>query len=70
MAVLQILFMKRNFRRGDRVTVHVDQYDGASGTMNSVVFQRTYDQPNDFCHGYHLVLDCGTVITVSKFQME
>ena len=56
--------------RGVRVTVNGGQYGGASGTVNNVVFKRTHDQPNDFCRGYHLVLDFGTVITVSKFQVD
>ena len=62
--------MKRNLKRGDRVKINGGQYDGALGTVDSVVFQRTHDQPNEFHHGYHLVMDCGTVITVSKFQVE
>ena len=37
--------MKRNLRRGDRVKIKGELYDGAVGTMNSVVFQRTEDQP-------------------------
>jgi|TARA_B110000263_G_scaffold237456_1_gene237740 hypothetical protein len=62
--------MKRNLRRGDRVKIKGGQYDGALATVDSTVFQRTHDHPSEFRHGYHLVLDCGTVITVSKNQVE
>ena len=62
--------MKRNRRRGEQVKIKGGRYDGATGTVDSVVFQRTEDRPNEFEHGYHLVLDCGTVITVSKVQVE
>ena len=37
--------MKRNLRRGDRVKIKGGLYDGAAGTVDSVVFQRTEDQP-------------------------
>ena len=46
------------------------QYDGALGTVDSTVFQKIHDRPNKFRHGYHLVLDCSTVITVSKNKVE
>ena len=37
--------MKRNLRRGDRVKIKGGLYDRAAGTVDSVVFQRTEDQP-------------------------
>ena len=37
--------MKRNLRRGDRVKIKGGLYDRAVGTVDSVVFQRTEDQP-------------------------
>ena len=62
--------MKQNLRRGDRVKVKGGQYDGALGTVDSTVFQRAHDRLNKFRHGYRLVLDCSTVITVSKNKVE
>ena len=37
--------MERNLRRGDRVKIKGGLYDRAAGTVDSVVFQRTEDQP-------------------------
>ena len=37
--------MKRNLRRGDRIKIKGRLYDGAVGAVDSVVFQRTEDQP-------------------------
>jgi hypothetical protein len=45
------------------------RYDGAIGTVGSVVFQRTDDQPNEFRHVYHVILDSGRVVTVAKGQV-
>ncbi len=69
MATPYIRPMKRNLRRGDRVKIKGGRYDGAVGTVDSVVFQRTEDQPNEFHHGYHVVLDSGRVVTVNKGQV-
>ena len=69
MTPLYIRPMERNLRRGDRVRIKGGRYDGASGTVDSVVFQRTEDQPNEFHHGYHVILDCGRVVTVGNGQV-
>ena len=61
--------MKRNLRRGDRVKIKGGLYDGTVGTVDSVVFQRTEDQPNEFHHGYHVILDSGRVVTVREVQV-
>ena len=37
--------MKRNLMRGGRVKIKGELYDRAVGTVDSVVFQRTEDQP-------------------------
>ena len=42
------------------------RYDGAIGTVGSVDFQRTDDQPNEF---RHVILDSGRVVTVAKGQV-
>lgn len=69
MTPLYILPMERKLRRGDRVRIKGGRYDGAAGTVDSVVFQRTEDQPNEFQHGYHVILDCGRVVTVGNGQV-
>lgn len=61
--------MKRNLKRGDRVKIRGGSYDGAFGTVDSVVFQRTDDQPKELQHGYHVILDSGRVVTVNKGQV-
>ena len=61
--------MKRNLKRGDRVKIRGGRYDGAIGTVDSVVFQRTDDQPKELQHGYRLILDSGRVVTVNKGQV-
>ncbi len=61
--------MKRNLKRGDRVKIEGGRYDGAVGTVDSVGFQRTEDQPNEFHHGYHVILDCGRIVTVRGGQV-
>ena len=70
MASLYIRPMERNLRRGDRVKIRGGRYDGAAGTVDSVVFQRTEDRPNELHHGYHVILDCGRVVTVRNDQVK
>ena len=69
MTITYIRLMKRDLRRGDRVKIMGGRYDGATGTVDSVVFQRTEDQPNELHHGYHVILDSGRVVTVAKGQV-
>ena len=62
--------MNRNLRRGDRIKIEGGQYDGAVGTVDRAVYQRTEDHPNELHHGYHIILDCGRVVTVRKGQVR
>ena len=62
--------MERYLRRGDRVKIKGGRYDGSVGTVDSAVFQRTEDRPNELHHGYHVILDCGRVVTVRNTQLE
>jgi len=57
------------FKRGDRVTITNGSYQGRAGTVDSAVFQRTVDQPDEYAPGYHVVLDNGEVVTVSWDQV-
>jgi len=42
---------------------------GVSGIVDSVVFQRTVDYPDEFAPGYHVVLDDARVVTVRWDQI-
>ena len=57
------------FKRGDRVTITWGRYKGATGTVDSAVFQRTVDYPDNYAPGYHVILDGGQVITVRWDQL-
>ena len=47
------------FKRGDAVTITSGRYKGAKGIVDSAVFQRTVDWPDEYAPGYHVVLDTG-----------
>ena len=44
-------------RRGDRVTISSGKYAGHSGTVESNIYQRTVDCPDEFDNGNHVMLD-------------
>mgnify|MGYP002526347443 FL=1 len=69
MTVTYIYLMKRGLRLGDRVKIKGGRFDGATGTVDSIVFQRTEDKPNELQHGYQVNLDSGRVVTVAKGQV-
>ena len=52
------------FMRGDAVTIVSGRYKGAKGVIDSAVFQRTVDHPDDYAPGYHVILETGKVVTV------
>ena len=52
------------FKRGDRVVIVSGQRSGVLGVVDSAVFQRTTDHPDEYAPGYHIVLDSGPVVTV------
>ncbi len=58
------------FKRGDAVTIISGSYRGCTGVVDSAVFQRTVDYPNDFTPGCHVVLDVGRWITVRWDQVQ
>ena len=58
------------FRRGDRVMIISGQYASQRGTVDSAVFQRTGDWPEEFAPGYHVLLDDGAVATVRWDQVR
>ncbi len=58
------------FRRGDRGVSVSGQQAGVLGVIDSAVFQRTIDHPDDFAPGYHVVLSEGAVVTVRWDQVK
>ena len=58
------------FKRGDRVVIVSGQRSGMMGVVNSAVFQRTIDHPEDVSPGYHVVLADNAVITVRWDQVK
>ena len=59
-----------HFKRGDHVTIVSGRYKGCRGVVDSAVFQRTIDYPEEYSPGYHVVLDSGTVATVRWDQVK
>ena len=58
------------FKHGDKVRIISGKYAGATGTVDSKVFQYGVDYPEELGASYHLVLDVGKVITVRVEQVE
>ena len=57
-------------KRGARVRITTGKYTGQTGTVDSNVFQRTADYPNDLSNGFHVMLDIGELVTVRWDQVE
>ena len=57
-------------KRGDQVTIISGRYRGSHGVVDSAVFQRTVDYPEEYSAGYHVVLDSGPVITIRWDQVH
>ena len=57
-------------KRGDQVTIISGRYQGSQGVVDSAVFQRTVDYPEEYSAGYHVILDSGPVITVRWDQVH
>ena len=58
------------FKRGDRVVIVSGQRSGMMGVVDSAVFQRTIDHPEDVSLGYHVVLADNAVVTVRWDQVK
>jgi hypothetical protein len=58
------------FERGDRVVIGSGQRSGMMGVVDSAVFQRTIDHPEDVSPGYHVVLADNAVVTVRWDQVK
>ena len=58
------------FGRGDRVQIISGKHKGATGTVDSNVFQRSVDFPKDHLPCHHVLLDSHLVITINVNQVE
>ncbi len=58
------------FRRGVSVTIISGRYAGRTGVVDSAVFQRTVDYPDEFAPAYHVILDNEGVVTVRWNQVR
>ena len=54
MYVLKMRWMRR---RGDRVKITTGKHAGHRGTVESNVYQRTVDYPDEWANAYHVMLD-------------
>ena len=57
-------------RRGDRVTITSGKYVGRRGTIESNVYQKTVDYPDELANGYHVMLDSEVLVTVRWDQVK
>ena len=57
-------------RRGDRVNIISGKYAGHLGPVESKVYQRTVDYPDEFANGHHVLLESGVLVTVRYDQVE
>ena len=51
-------------RRGDRVKIISGKYSGRMGTIESNVYQRTMDYPDDFTNWVNIMLGTDELVTV------
>ncbi len=57
-------------RRGDRVTIIDGRYAGQNGVVESNVYQRTADHPDEMANGHHVMLDTDELVTVRWDQVD
>jgi len=57
-------------RRGDRVTITTGKYAGRIGRVESNVYQKTMDYPDEWSNGYHVMLDTEELVTVRWDQVD
>ena len=56
-------------RRGDRIKITTGKYAGHTGTIESNVYQRSVDYPDDLYNGFHVMLDSEELVTVRWDQV-
>ena len=57
-------------RRGDRVVITSGKYAGQSGTVESNVFQKSVDYPDEWHNGFHVMLDSEELVMVRWEKVE
>ncbi len=57
-------------RRGDRVMITTGKYAGHTGAVESNVYQRTVDYPDELANGHHIMLETGELVTVRHDQVK
>ena len=57
-------------KRGDRVRIISGKYAGLLGTVESNVYQRTVDNPDEYCNGHQVMLDTEELVTARREQVE
>ena len=57
-------------RRGDRVKITTGKYAGHTGTVESNVYQRTVDYPDEFANLHHVMLETEDLVTVRWDQVD
>ena len=57
-------------KRGDRVKIISGKYAGHLGTVESNVYQRDMDYPDEYHNGFHVWLDSEELVTVRWEQVE
>ena len=57
-------------RRGERVKITSGKYAGHTGTVESNVYQKTVDYPDEWHNGFHVMLDSEKLVTVRWDQVE
>ena len=62
--------MEQTFRRGDPVAVMHGRFAGQTGLVESVVHQKSIDQPNESSAACHVILDTGQVVTVEVNHLK
>lgn len=62
--------MAQTFRRGVPVTVISGRFAGHAGLVESVVHQKSVDQPNEPLAACHVILDTGQVVTVGLIHLK
>jgi ribosomal protein L24 len=58
------------YKRGDQVFIVSGRYAGVTGVVESAIFQRTVDYPEEYAPGYHILLNDGRVVTVRWDQVQ
>ena len=56
-------------RRGDWIKITTGKYAGNNGKVESNVYQKTVDDPDECHNGFHLMLDSEKLVTVRWEQV-